>query len=79
MAIAASRQDGILVRVNLAQSDHLTDTTNVTVAVMRGRPMQGWLRIAPEHVRTKPQLAKRVRFGATYARSLPTKKARTKR
>ena len=41
---------------------------------MGGRSMQGWLRVAPEHVRTKPQLAKWVKLGTTYARSLPAKR-----
>jgi TfoX/Sxy family transcriptional regulator of competence genes len=74
MAVAASGQGGILVRVDPAQSDKLVDSSKATVAVMRGRPMQGWLRVAPEHVRTKPQLAKWVRLGTTYARRLPKKR-----
>jgi hypothetical protein len=41
---------------------------------MRGRRMQGWLRVAPDDVRTKRQLAKWVGLGATYARSLPAKR-----
>jgi len=74
MAVAASGQGGVLVRVDPAQSDELVDSTNATTAVMRGRPMQGWLRVAPEHLRTKGQLAKWVELGATYARSLPVKR-----
>lgn len=74
MAIAASGQRGVLVRVDPTQSDKLVDTTNADIAVMRGRPMQGWLRVAPEHLRTKRQLAKWVDLGASYARSLPTKR-----
>jgi TfoX/Sxy family transcriptional regulator of competence genes len=73
MAIAASGQGGILVRVDPAQSDKIVDTTHATTAVMRGRPMQGWLRVAPDHLRTKPQLAKWVQMGSTYASSLPKK------
>ena len=38
MAIAASGQGGILVRVGPEQSDALVATTKATVAVMRGRP-----------------------------------------
>ena len=73
MAIAASGQGGILVRVDPATSDDLVDTTNAEVAVMRGRPMEGWLRVASEHLRTSRQLAKWAALGATYARSLPPK------
>ncbi len=74
MAIAASGQGGVLVRVDPAESDKLVDTSNAEVAVMRGRPMDGWLRVAPEHLRTKRQLAKWAGLGAAYARCLPPKK-----
>jgi TfoX-like protein len=73
MAVAASGQGGVLVRVDPEQSDALIATTNARLMEMRGRQMQGWLRIDSEDVRTKRQLAKWVRLGATYARSLPTK------
>ena len=73
MAIAASGQGGILVRVDPAQSDHLVDTTPAETAVMRGRAMQGWLRVAYEDLRTKRQLAKWVTLGTSYASSLPPK------
>jgi TfoX/Sxy family transcriptional regulator of competence genes len=74
MAIAASGQGGVLVRVDPEQSDKLVRTSKATVAVMRGRPMEGWLRVASKDVRTKPQLAKWVRLGSTYARSLAKKR-----
>jgi TfoX/Sxy family transcriptional regulator of competence genes len=74
MAIAASGQGGILVRVDPAKSDDLVDTSNAEVAVMRGRPMDGWLRVASEHLRTKRQLAKWTTLGAAYARLLPPKR-----
>lgn len=44
MAVSASGQGGALVRVDPAQSDQIVDTSSAQVAVMRGRPMQGWLR-----------------------------------
>ena len=74
MAIAASGQGGILVRVDPEQSDKLVATTKASVAVMRGRAMPGWLRVASEDVRTKPQLAKWVTLSTTFARSLPAKR-----
>jgi TfoX/Sxy family transcriptional regulator of competence genes len=74
MAVAASGQGGLLVRVDPAQSDTLVATTNARLMEMRGRRMQGWLRVDPEDVRTKRQLAKWVELGATYARSLPAKR-----
>jgi len=74
MAIAASGQGGVLVRVDPEESDRLVRTTKAEVAVMRGRAMPGWLRIASADVRTKPQLAKWVTLGTGYARSLPVKR-----
>ncbi len=74
MAIAASGQGGILVRVDPARSDTLVASTKATVAVMRGRPMTGWLRVGSDDVRTQRQLAKWVELGTTFARTLPAKR-----
>ena len=73
MAVAASGQGGVLVRVDPAQSDTLVATTNARLMEMRGRQMQGWLRVDDEDVRTKRQLSKWVDLGVAYARSLPPK------
>jgi TfoX/Sxy family transcriptional regulator of competence genes len=73
MAVAASGQGGLLVRVDPAQSDTLVATTYARPMEMRGRSMQGWLRVSAADVRTERQLAKWVRRGATFARSLPPK------
>ena len=74
MAIAASGQGGVLVRVDPEKSDHLVDTTKAEVAVMRDRPMVGWLRVASPDVNTQRKLERWVQLGANYARSLPAKK-----
>jgi len=74
MAVAASGQGGLLVRVDPAQSETLVATTNARPMEMRGRPMQGWLRVDSEDVRTKPELAKWLELGTTYARALPAKR-----
>jgi len=73
MAVSASGHGGALVRVDPAETDRIVDTTNAQVAVMRGRPMSGWLRVPQEDLRTKRQIARWVRMGASYARSLPSK------
>src|SRR5262245_37838344 len=74
MAVAASGQGGALVRVDPARSDQLVATTTARPMEMRGRQMQGWLRVATDDLRTKQQLRKWVTLGATYARSLPAKR-----
>ena len=73
MAIAASGQGGVLVRVDPEESAALVAKTNARPMEMRGRQMQGWLRLDAEDVRTKSQLAAWVKRGTSYARSLPAK------
>jgi len=73
MAVAASGQGGLMVRVDPARSDNLLATTGAHLVEMRGRPMQGWLRVATDGVRTERQLATWVQMATTYARSLPPK------
>ena len=73
MAVAASGQGGVLVRVDPTKSDKLVATTTARPMEMRGRAMQGWLRVDTGDVRTKRQLARWVAQGITYARSLPAK------
>ena len=74
MAVAASGQGGLLVRVDPAQSDALLATTSARLMEMRGRQMRGWLRVDSEHVRTKRELERWVELGTAYARSLPAKR-----
>jgi TfoX/Sxy family transcriptional regulator of competence genes len=74
MAVAASGQGGLLVRVDPRQSEKLVATTSARLMEMRGRPMQGWLRVDSDDVRTKRKLARWVRLGVGYARSLPPKR-----
>jgi TfoX/Sxy family transcriptional regulator of competence genes len=73
MAVAASGQGGLLVRVDPEKSDALLASTPATLMEMGGRSMAGWLRVAPEDVETDVALAEWVDRGVTYARSLPPK------
>ncbi len=73
MAVSASGQGGLLLRVDPAETDALVDKPHAEPFVMRGRAMQGWLRVAPEGVRTKRDLQPWVARGVAYARSLPAK------
>ena len=74
MAIAASGQGGALVRVDPGQTYSLVETTLAEAALMHGRPMQGWLRVESNDLRTKRRLEKWVKLGSAYASSLPPKK-----
>jgi TfoX/Sxy family transcriptional regulator of competence genes len=73
MAVAASGQGGLMVRVDPEQTDDLVSEPHAGPFVMRGRAMQGWLRVDIARVGTKRELEPWVKRGVTYARSLPPK------
>ena len=73
MAVAASGQGGLMVRVEPDETDALLEKPHTRPFEMRGREMQGWLRVDEEGVRTKRQLEPWVTRGVAYARSLPAK------
>ena len=74
MAVAASGQGGLLVRVDPAEADAFVATTDAEPMEMRGRPMKGWLRVAGDDVTSAEELARWVDRGIRYARSLPPKR-----
>jgi TfoX/Sxy family transcriptional regulator of competence genes len=73
MAIAASGQGGILVRVDPEESDQLVSTTPAEPMEMRGRQMVGWLRVDRAAVADDAALVAWVERGTSYAASLPPK------
>ncbi|MFL5921306.1 MAG: TfoX/Sxy family protein [Gaiellaceae bacterium] len=73
MAVGASGQGGILVRVDPAESAELVETTPAEPMEMRGRAMAGWLRVQAEDVEQDDDLAPWVQRGVAFARSLPAK------
>ena len=74
MSVAASGQGGLLVRVDPDETDALVAKPHARRFEMRGRSMDGWLRVDPEGVRTKRLLEPWVKRGVAYARSLPPKR-----
>ena len=70
MAIAASGQGGLLVRVDPDESDELTREPGVDVMVMRGLAMAGWLRV---DATADDDLVPWVDRGVGFASSLPPK------
>ena len=73
MSVSASGQGGLMLRVDPAETDELLSKPHAQPFEMRGRTMQGWLRVAPEGLRTKRELERWVARGVAYARSLPSK------
>ena len=73
MAVSASGQGGILLRVDPGSTDELVDRHRVRRFEMRGRAMDGWLRVDREAVTSDEELRRWVDRGLRYARSLPPK------
>ena len=78
LAVAASRQGGLLVRVDTADAESLVRTSKATVAILGGRPVTGWLRVEAAAVSRRPQLARWVTLGRDAARSHPPKEPSTR-
>ena len=74
MSVAASGQGGLMVRIDPEATDALVAKPHARPFEMRGKAMQGWLRVDAEGLRTKRQLEPWVRRGVAYARSLPPKR-----
>ena len=73
MAVAASREGGLLLGVDHGDAGALLAKPHTRPMVMRGREMAGWVRVDAEGVRTKRQLTSWVKRGVRHARSLPPK------
>jgi hypothetical protein len=76
MAVAASGQRGLMVRVDPTRSEELVEPTSARLVEMRGRPMPGWLRVASGDVAGRSQLARWVELGAGFARLLAPSRRR---
>jgi hypothetical protein len=73
MAVSASSQGGLLLRVDPAKAESLISEPHVRRFEMRGRQMDGWLRVDAEAVGADDDLRRWVSHGVTYARSLRPK------
>ena len=73
MAVSASSQGGVLLRVDPAQTESFVDHEHVRRFKMRGREMNGWLHVDVDVLKTDDELRRWVDHGLTYARSLEAK------
>jgi TfoX N-terminal domain len=67
------RGDDLMVRVGPDAADEALDQPHARVFDMTGRPMKGWVLVAPEGTGTDGELAEWVGHGVSFARSLPPK------
>jgi TfoX/Sxy family transcriptional regulator of competence genes len=73
MALAASGQGGLLVRVDPAERDVLLAEPGAEPFEMRGRPMAGWLRVDASALDDDAVLRQWAERGTAFARTLPPK------
>ena len=73
MSVSASGQGGLLLRCDPEETEALIREPHVSRFEMRGRAMDGWLRVDPGAVETREELERWVAVGVDYARSLPPK------
>jgi hypothetical protein len=73
MSVSVSGQGGLLLRCDPAETEELRSKPHAGPFEMRGKEMDGWLRVEPEGVASKRQLERWVARGVDYARSLPPK------
>ncbi len=73
MAVSASGQGGLLLRVDPGEMDSLAREDGVSRFEMRGRAINGWAHVYPSAVSSDEELGRWVRVGVTYAASLPPK------
>jgi TfoX/Sxy family transcriptional regulator of competence genes len=73
MTVSASGRGGLMLRVDPEATEDALARPHTELVVMRGRPMRGWIRVAPEGVETKRQLEGWVRRALQFTRTLPPK------
>lgn len=74
MAVSASGQGGLLARIDPSDTGQALRRRHAAPMEMGGRTMEGWIRVAPEGIRTKRELSSWVEKSVAYVRGLPAKK-----
>jgi TfoX/Sxy family transcriptional regulator of competence genes len=73
LSVSASRNGGLLVRVDPADTDACLALPHVALMQMGGRTMDGWLTVEPAGLTTEGQLAAWVARSVSFVTSLPPK------
>ena len=71
MGVVVSREGGLMLRVDPAQTDAMLAKPHTGPFHMRGRPIDGWVRVQPEGLRSREQLWRWVTRGLDYVAGLP--------
>ena len=73
MLVSASRNGGLLVRIDPSTTDALLARAHVALMEMGGRSMDGWITVAPAGLKTKRQLEGWVARARAFVVTLPKK------
>jgi hypothetical protein len=73
MSVSASGQGGMLLRCPPEETEALVRDPHASRFEMRGKAMDGWLRVESEGLDSEADLRRWVGVGVNYARSLPPK------
>jgi len=74
MSVSASRNGGLLVRIDPDDTDACLARPHAALMQMAGRTMDGWITVAPEGLRTKRDLAAWVKRSVRFVETLPPKR-----
>jgi hypothetical protein len=73
MSVSASRNGGLLVRIDPADTEVFLAQPHVALMRMGGRTMDGWLTVEPAGLTTESELAAWVKRSVAFVKSLPPK------
>jgi TfoX/Sxy family transcriptional regulator of competence genes len=73
MAVAASGKGGLMLRCEPAETERLVAERGVSRMEMRGKEMDGWLRVTADAVASDAELERWIEVGTSYAGTLPPK------
>jgi TfoX/Sxy family transcriptional regulator of competence genes len=71
MGAVVSRAGGLMLRCDPAQTDAMLSKPHAVPFQMRGKPIDGWLRVEAAGLRSRQQLRRWVTRGVQYAQELP--------
>ena len=75
--VCGMHKNDLMLHVAAADTDALLKRPGAKPFVMRDRPMQGWVLVAPEAIATQKTLAEWIDVALVYAQTLPPKGAKT--
>jgi TfoX/Sxy family transcriptional regulator of competence genes len=73
MTVGLSGGGELMVRVGPDGTEQALAEPHTRLFDMTGRPMRGWILVAPEGITTKRALSRWMRRGVQFARTLPPK------